>query len=91
MKKTIVKLVVACVAYYGILQLYFSNNCSGIKRGGEFEMMYNITTFVSKAGIKGRDKKLHPTDTVGCNYLSLLLIPVPRTEVLVSDDIWNLS
>ena len=29
---------------------------------------------VPEAGIKGRDKELHPTNTVGCNYLSLPLL-----------------
>ena len=33
-----------------------------------------------KAGIKGRDKELHPTDTVGCNYLSLSLISPSGTN-----------
>ena len=33
---------------------------------------------VSEAGIKGKDKYLHPTDTVGCNYLSLPLILASR-------------
>ena len=32
-----------------------------------------IRTSVQHADIKGRHKSLHPTDTVGCNYLSLLL------------------
>ena len=41
-----------------------------------------MKTFVPEAGIKGRDKKLHPTDTVGCNYLSLPLIPAAGKEVL---------
>ena len=39
-----------------------------------FGIYCNIRSVVSEAVIKGRDKKLHPTDTVGCNYLSLPLI-----------------
>ena len=30
----------------------------------------------SEAGIKGRDKWLHPTDTVRCNNMSLPLVPL---------------
>ena len=40
-------------------------------------------TCVPEAGIKGMDKKLHPTDIVGCNYLSMPLIPASRTQVLI--------
>ena len=34
-----------------------------------------MRTSVSEADTKGRDKKLHLSDAVGCNYLSLSLIP----------------
>ena len=40
----------------------------------------NVGTCVPEVGFKGRGKKLHPTDTVGCNYLSLLLIPASGTQ-----------
>ena len=35
-----------------------------------------------EAGIIDRDKQLHPTDTVGCNYLSLSLIPASGTILI---------
>ena len=35
---------------------------------------------VAESGIKGRDKQL-PTDIMGCNYFSLLLIPGPRLNI----------
>ena len=37
----------------------------------------------SSWGIKGRDKYLHPTDTVGCNYLSMPLRPAFDTTLLI--------
>ena len=39
-----------------------------------------------EAGIKGMDKQLHPNDpidTVGCNYLSLPLIPASGTTLYI--------
>ena len=36
--------------------------------------VYLIRSVVPEAGIKDRGKQLHPTGTVGCNYLSLPLI-----------------
>ena len=44
--------------------------------------------------IKGRDKQLHPRDTVGCNYLSLLLIPASGTTLPHDSSFyfrWNLA
>ena len=38
---------------------------------------------VAEVNIKGRDKYLHPTDTVGCNYLSLPLIPSSGIILLI--------
>ena len=35
------------------------------------------------ACIKGRDNKLRSTNTVGCNYLSLRLIPASDIHVLI--------
>ena len=35
---------------------------------------WNIWSVMPRAGIKDRDEQLHPADTVGCSYLSLLLI-----------------
>ena len=35
-----------------------------------------------KTGIKGRDKWLHPTVSVGCNYLSMLLMPASGAALL---------
>ena len=46
-------------------------------------------TCVPGAGIKGRDKSFHPTDTVGCNYVSLPLIPTSGTQVFKSA--WDLQ
>ena len=40
-----------------------------------------IRTCVAEACIKGREKELHPTDSVGCNYLSLPLMPTSGTQV----------
>ena len=36
-----------------------------------------------EAGIKGRDKLLHPTISVWCNYLSLSLTPASGTTLLI--------
>ena len=36
-----------------------------------------------KWGIKGRKKLLHSTVSMGCNYLSLPLIPAPGRQVLI--------
>ena len=33
--------------------------------------------------VKGMEKYLHPTDTVGCNYFSLPLIPASGTQVII--------
>ena len=38
---------------------------------------------VPEAGSEGRDKWLHPTDTVGCNCLSLPLKPASGTTLLI--------
>ena len=38
---------------------------------------------VPEAGIKGRDKSLHPSLSVRCNYMSLPLIPVSGTTYLM--------
>ena len=40
-----------------------------------FQTSSIMTTRVPKARIKGRDKQLQPTETVGCNYFSLPLMP----------------
>ena len=42
-----------------------------------------MRTCVPEAGTKGRVKKLHPTLTVGCNYLSLPSIPASSIQVLI--------
>ena len=38
---------------------------------------------VPEVGFKGRDKLLHPTFIVGCNYLSLPLMPSSHTTLLM--------
>ena len=38
--------------------------------------------YMPEADIKGRDKQLHHTDTVVCNYLFLPLIPALSMQVL---------
>ena len=38
-----------------------------------------MKTCVPEAGIKGRDKYIHPTVSVGCNYFSLALVPASGT------------
>ena len=43
----------------------------------------HVRTCVLEEGIKGRDKQLHSTDTVGCNYLSSLFIPPFGTQVVI--------
>ena len=40
-------------------------------------------TCVPEAVIKGRDNSLHPTDTVGWNYLSLPLISASESQILI--------
>ena len=54
----------------------------------EWESMFrrHIKSVVPEVGIKGRDKKLHPADTMGCNYLSLFLIPAPTQYSLCGLD-----
>ena len=42
-----------------------------------------MRTLVPEAGISGRDKWLHPTVAVGCNYLSLPEIPAFGTKMLL--------
>ena len=41
----------------------------------------HIRSVVPQAGIIGKDKKLHPTDTVGCNHLSLSLTLLPLDKI----------
>ena len=50
---------------------------------------YGIRTCVWEAGIKGKDKHLHATDTAGCNYLSVPLIPASDTNVFICTSIKN--
>ena len=38
--------------------------------------MLDMKCAVPEIGVEGRDKWLHPIDNMGCNYLSLPLIPV---------------
>ena len=47
--------------------------------------------FCARSSIKGRDKKLNATDTVGCNYLSLSLIPASGSTLLcfIVDSYWR--
>ena len=40
---------------------------------------HNVRSVVPEAGIKGRDKSLHPIVSVRCNYLFLPLIPASGT------------
>ena len=49
--------------------------------------LYTIIWWVvlPEAGIKGRDNRLHTTDTVGCNDLLLSLVPASNTTVLVTE------
>ena len=42
-------------------------------------------TCVPEVGIKGRDRWLHPTVSLGCNYLSLPLIPASGTQIFIWD------
>ena len=44
-------------------------------------IVMHVMICMPEAGIKGRDKELHPTDTVRCNYLSLPLMPASGTQV----------
>ena len=44
-----------------------------------------IRHVVPQAGIKGLDKQLHHTNIVGCNYLSLPLIPASGTTLLMCE------
>ena len=38
-----------------------------------------------EAGIKGVDRQLHPTVSVGCKYLSLPLVPASDTTLLICE------
>ena len=42
-----------------------------------------MRTCAPEAGIRGRHKQLHPTVSVGCNYLSLPKIPASSTQAHV--------
>ena len=44
-----------------------------------------LRNVVPEAGIKGKDKWLHPTVSVGCNYLSLLLICASGTTFSIGN------
>ena len=48
-----------------------------------FIYVWYMCTCVLEVDIQGRNKLLHPTDTVGCNYLSLTLIPASCIQVLI--------
>ena len=50
-------------------------------------MRWYMRSDASDAGIKSSDKKLHLPVSVGCNYLSLPLIPESVTALLI----WNLA
>ena len=41
-----------------------------------------LSTCEPRVGIKDSDKQLHPTDTVGCDYLSPPLTPASGSQVL---------
>ena len=43
----------------------------------------HIRSVVPEAGIKGMHNKVHLTHPVGCNYLSLPLIPASNTTLLI--------
>ena len=70
------------------------------KLGEESQVIYNIrfdylsmfymTSAVPRAGVKGRHKYmwLNPTVSVGCNYPSLLLIPVSGTTLPIYKMRW---
>ena len=45
-----------------------------------------MRTLVPDAGTKGRDKYFHPTDNMGCNYLSMAVKPVSGTQVVIFSD-----
>ena len=47
------------------------------------QLIPHIRSIVSETGIKGRDKYLHLTVPVGCNRLSLSLIPASGTTLLI--------
>ena len=47
----------------------------------------DMMTCVPGAGTTGRDNYLRPTNTVGCNYLSLPLIPASGTLEIVRNEI----
>ena len=42
-------------------------------------------TCVPEAGIAGMNRKLHSSDSVGCNYLPLPLLPASVIQVLISE------
>ena len=46
-------------------------------------VVFYMRSFMPETGIKARDKLLHPTDTSGCNYLSLSLITVSGITLLI--------
>ena len=53
----------------------------------------DMRSIVPEAGIKGGNRQLHPTASVGCNYLSLPLIPASDTRLLAwtlqTEDNWQ--
>ena len=58
------------------------NNISTTKQSRTNPLVH-LRSAIPEAGIEGKDKYLQPTDTAGCNYLSLPLIPVYGRSVLI--------
>ena len=58
----------------------YQNNLKRVKSGYTVPLFKQLSSCVPEACIKGRDKWSHPTDTVGCNSLSLSLIRAFGTQ-----------
>ena len=73
------------VYVYIYIYIYIYINILNI---GYLEHHFHIRNVVPEASIEGRDQSLHPTNTVGCNYLTLpLMIPASGTTLPIYEDL----
>ena len=67
----------------GIIAILQLSTVLRYRRLSSLQMSHLVSIYCKhmETGIKGRDKWLYPTDTTGCNYLSLPLIPASGAQV----------
>ena len=69
-------------AFQMVLLWVSRNMCAWGRNLGMIWVTY-IRSVVPEAGLKCKDKQLHPTVSVGCNQLSLPLLPASGTQILI--------